>query len=249
MLMDKIMKKEHGITIIVMVILYTLASFAVNNRVLLPMTTDVLARFAGLFVKPEFYSAICATTFRVLAGTLLSLAAAAVLSILSAEYESFARYFAPVHVLSKTIPNISYIILALIWLGSEGAIMLVTFLILFPVYYNSLYQALTSEEPVLKQMQMIYRESFFNKLRIRTLPMLMPVILQTSKTAVSLGFKVGIMAEILGSAQTGIGRAVNFCRLDLDTAGIFAWTIVIILISVMINSLFGILYSQYMKDK
>jgi NitT/TauT family transport system permease protein len=226
---------------------YALASALVHNPVLLPPPGQILSFFLNLFTESSFYASVMTTTGRVLLGTLISMICALVLSVLSNEFPSFGRYFEPIHVLSKTIPNISYIIIALIWLGSEGAVMLVAFLILFPVYYNSFTQTMTAEEPVLKQVQILYKESFFRKLKVKTLPMLVPAILETSKTAMSLGFKVGIMAEILGSVQKGIGREINFCRFDLNTAGIFAWTIVIIIISVVISSLFTLALQKFMQ--
>jgi NitT/TauT family transport system permease protein len=74
-------------------------------------------------------------------------------------------------------------------------------------------------------------------------------MLATGKTAAGLGLKVGIMAEILGQVRSGIGRSMNYARLNLDTAGIVAWTIVIILLSVGIDLLFSWLQAQRMKEE
>ena len=81
------------------------------------------------------------------------------------------------------------------------------------------------------------------------LPDLLPEMLSTGKTAAGLGLKVGIMAEILGQVRSGIGRSMNYARLNLDTAGIVAWTIVIILLSVLIDGIFSWLQTQRMKEE
>ncbi|MBR5207508.1 MAG: ABC transporter permease, partial [Erysipelotrichaceae bacterium] len=45
------------------------------------------------------------------------------------------------------------------------------------------------------------------------------------------GFKVCVMAEILGQVSAGIGRQMNIGRLNLDLASVFGWTLWLILIS------------------
>jgi NitT/TauT family transport system permease protein len=57
------------------------------------------------------------------------------------------------------------------------------------------------------------------------------------------------MAEILGSVQNGIGRQINYCRLDLNTAGIIGWTVVLIVLSALINTLFGKINSKVKEEQ
>ena len=92
-------------------------------------------------------------------------------------------------------------------------------------------------------------ETVKNRIFKRILPALGSEILSTGKTAVSMGFKVGVMAEILGSVQNGIGRQINYCRLDLNTAGIIGWTVVLIVLSALINTLFGKINSKVKEEQ
>ena len=125
----------------------------------------------------------------------------------------------------------------------------VSFMILFPVFANAFTNRLAGAEQSLRDAELIYPETFFRRLRYRVLPDLLPEMLATGKTAAGLGLKVGIMAEILGQVRSGIGRSMNYARLNLDTAGIVAWTIVIILLSVVIDGIFSWLQTQRMKEE
>ncbi len=243
------MKKEPFITTGVLIAAWWILAAAVHNDVLIPSPWQTLIYLGRLLTEKEFYVSVGASLWRVGCGFALSLLTALFCSILCSEFPAFRRYFEPVRILTKTIPNVTYIIIAVIWLGSEGAAATVSFMILFPVFMNGFLNALDAEQALMKDVDAVYPETLSVKIRTRILPSLAMEILRTGKTAASLGFKVGVMAEILGSVQTGIGRRLNYCRMYLLTDGILAWTIVIILISICIDHLFDYLIERNVKEE
>ena len=243
------MKKEHVFSVILILIVWQAAAVSVSNDILIPYPLETLSRTIALFQSRAFYQAVGSTLLRVTRGFLLSFTAALLVSILSDRFPVFHRCVAPVLVITKTIPNISYIVIALIWLGAEGAVSAVSFMILFPVFANAFTNRLMGTDQSLRDAERMYPETFLYRLKYRVLPDLVPEMLTTGKTAAGLGLKVGIMAEILGQVRTGIGRSMNYSRLNLDTAGIVAWTIVIILLSVLIDRIFDWLQTQLMKEE
>ena len=243
------MKKEHVFSMIFLLIVWQIAAVSVGNDILIPYPLETLSRTIALFQSASFYQAVGSTLLRVAKGVFLSFAAALCVSILSDRFPVFGLLVSPVLVITRTIPNISYIVIALIWLGAEGAVSAVSFMILFPVFANAFTNRLAGAEQSLRDAELIYPETFFRRLRYRVLPDLLPEMLATGKTAAGLGLKVGIMAEILGQVRSGIGRSMNYARLNLDTAGIVAWTIVIILLSVVIDGIFSWLQTQRMKEE
>lgn len=233
------MKKEHWITCAALLILWQLGAMAAGNDILIPTVPETFGYLFGLLGTAKFYSALWASFFRIMCGWCLSLAAALILSILCSLYPRFRLYFEPLQILTRTIPNVSYIIIALIWLGSEGAVMLVSFLILFPIFMNGFMNRMDQVSRECRDVENIYPETVSFRIRKVILPMLAAEMISTGKTAASMGFKVGVMAEILGSVPNGIGRSINYCRMDLNTAGILAWTIVLIVIAGLLDTLFG----------
>lgn len=243
------MKKGSIVTIVILILFWHLMAAAVGNDILIPYPAQVGAYLVSLLKSEVFYASVLMTTLRVAKGFLISMVCALIFSILS-DYSTLMRsLFAPFHILTKTIPNASYIIIAIIWLGSEGAVSAVSFMILFPVFYNSFINAMDQEDPSLKDVELIYHESFAGKLRYRTLPLLLTEILSTGKTAASMGFKVGVMAEIIGQVRTGIGRQMSYAKLYLETDRLIAWTIVIIIISILLDQLFDLLIIYRKKEE
>lgn len=50
-------------------------------------------------------------------------------------------------------------------------------------------------------------------------------------TALGMGFKSGIAAEVIGVPDGSIGEGLYLAKIYLSTAELFAWTVVIILVS------------------
>lgn len=232
------MKKEHGLTILILLAGWQFLSVSVNNDVLIPYPMEVLRYLIQLFSTKIFYTSIIATLNRVVIGFMASFISALVFAIIADHFAMFRKLFEPIQILVKSIPNISYIIIILVWLGSEKSASVIAFLILFPIFYSNFLFAMDSEPQELKDVEKIYPESFFEVLRLNTIPLLLPTILTTSKMAFGLGFKVTVMAEILGQVQRGVGRQLYIARQNLNTTSLFAWTIIIILICFIIDCIF-----------
>lgn len=238
------MKREHAFTVMILLVLWQGLSMVVSNDILIPYPFEVFTSLISLVSESNFYTIIFTTLIRVLDGFLLSLLLGLILSILSERFIIFRNLFEPIQVLTKTIPNVSYIIIALIWLGPEKSVTAICFLVLFPIFYNNFLFAMDSEDIELKDVEKIYPESFWELTKIKTFPMLIPSILVSSKTAFGLGFKVSVMAEILGQVRIGIGKQLYLARINLDTTSLFAWTIVIILICFIIDWVFNRLINK-----
>lgn len=243
------MKKEHFLSIFILLVIWQILAMVVQNDILVPYPYEVLLKIIQLIPEKVTYLSIGMSILRILKGFLISFVLALCLVILQDQFPKVGLYFEPINTLLKTIPNVSYMILALIWLGSEGAISIVVLMILFPIFYNGLLNRIRTESKRYEDIEKLYPESFFGKLRYRTLPILKDEILSTSKTAISLALKVGVMAEILGASQIGIGRQLYLSKINLDTSRLFAWTLVMILLSIAFNSMFQLFNIKDKKEE
>lgn len=235
------MRKHRSIlTWILLLAIWAAAAVSTDNEILIPYPSATFQKICELLVSKTFYLSLAATVLRVLKGFLLSFACAFVFAVLSDTNKLFRDLLSPVQTLTKTIPNISYMIIAILWLGAEGAVSAVSFMVIFPIFLNGFLNELDSEPQNLKDVEMLYPETFFCQIRYKLIGMLKMTILQECRTAVSMGFKIGIMAEILGSVRSGIGRQMAFARSNLDMTSIFAWTIIVVILSVLADGLFNL---------
>lgn len=157
--------------------------------------------------------------------------------MLSFKSKLFEDIFTPVLVLSRSIPNISYILIVLVWFNSEMSSAIICFLILFPTIYSSLYNGWKDIDDELLSVMRLYQTSFIYRVRKVYFPLLKSSIYASIANGLSLACKVGIMAEIFSQVQIGIGRQMNLCRLNFDMIGLFAWTGWIVILLVFLENI------------
>lgn len=229
---------RYGSIILLLVIWYVIA-IQLNNEFRMPNPIDVGMRMMLQLTSPEFFNAVSITLIRSLAGLSIAFLLALLLALLSSYHELAREMLSPIILVTKSIPNISYIILVLIWFGREISAVIITFLILFPTFYSAFLEGLLSIDEKLKKVMHLYKEKTCHEIRMVRLPMLRPFIRGSLLSGIGLAFKVGVMAEILGQVSYGIGRELQYCRTDLDMVGIFAWTGWIIVILIILDWVIG----------
>lgn len=243
------MKKQHLFCIILFIVLWSLCAFTIQNDILIPYPKDVCFSLLNILNKKSTYISIAFTILRVFKGYIYSILISLLLACISFKYDSIRSFIEPIVVLVKTIPNISYIILAIIWLGSEGSVSAVTFMILFPICFNTFVSKLDELYRKQKDIIQIYQSDIFETIKICILPELYIDMIQTSITAISMGLKVAVMAEILAAVRIGVGKQLNYARINLNTSDLIAWTIIILILSYLLNYIFQLLLQRRLKEE
>lgn len=205
-------------------------TMVVLNEIILPQPLHVLNTMIAQMKTPLFYVTIAHTLIRILCGFLIAMAVALFFAFLTYFYPVAADLCYPLILVTRSIPNISYILIVLFWCSSQISVIVISFMILFPTIYAALYQGLCDVPDAYHDLMTMYPgQKRFDVFHVY-LPFLRPYLFTSTSVGVSLALKVGIMAEILGQSAIGIGRELNICRLNLDMGGVFAWTIWIIFI-------------------
>lgn len=226
------MNRKIRITLsfVILLLLWQGLSVGLANDVLLPSPMAVGSKMLHQLQNELFYTAVFSTFLRVLSGFVIALLTALITALLTYLYPVIADYLYPLLLLTRSVPNISYILIVLFWCSPKTSVIVISFLILFPTVYTNLYQGLCACPKEYSDVMKLYPGSRLFDVRHVYLPYLRGYLYTSASIGISLALKVGIMAEILGQANDGIGRQLNLCRLDLDTSGIFAWTIWIIVL-------------------
>lgn len=207
----------------------------VNQAVILPSFSDVFMRLILHLSQSELYINLFYTLFRVTIGTLIAFVLSLSFALLSYDFKWIKLVLNPLILISKTIPNITYILLVLIWFSRELSVLFVTILILFPVLYNQISVSLMEINTELLELLKLYPETYYHRLVKVILPLIKVSLFEGVKGALSLGFKVGVMAEILGQVQPGLGYLMHIARMNFETIDLFAYTSVMIIIVIMIE--------------
>ena len=216
-------------------IIWQMIAMIVNQSVILPSFLDVLNRLVYILSDVSFYNHLFITLFRVILGTLSAFVLSFIFAILSYDFKLINQALKPLVLVSKTIPNITYILLVLIWFSREMSVFFVTLLILFPVLYTQISTGLLGINPEHLEVLKLYPETYFHRLTKVIIPLIRISLFEGLKGALSLGFKVGVMAEILGQVQPGLGYLMHIARMNFETIDLFAYTAIMIMVVVLIE--------------
>ena len=217
--------------------LWQAGAMVINQRIILVSPLRVLARLAELAPTPEFWGAIGYSLVRITAGFLLGVAAGTLLAALSARFRRVEELLAPALLAIKSIPVASFIILALILFSSRNLAVLISFLVVFPILYVNTLAGLQSADIRLLEMARVFRVRPLRRVRFIYLPALLPYLSGGCRVALGMSWKSGVAAEVIGLPSHSIGEHLYMSKIYLETDGLFAWTIVIIAISVLVERL------------
>ena len=186
---------------------------------------------------PSFWTTILNSFARISLGFLGAFFLSILLGSLAYLFPLVKELLDPVMLLIKSVPVASFVILALIWIGSRNLAVFTSFLVVVPMVYVSTLSGLehtdkNSEDgpglsiPMWKRIHYIY------------VPALLPYLVNGCRTALGMSWKSGVAAEVIGIPEGSIGEQLYYSKLYLDTAGLFAWTFVIIVISALFERFF-----------
>ena len=86
--------------------------------------------------------------------------------------------------------------------------------------------------------------SYGQRLLYVYLPQIKPYLLSACSIGLGLSWKAGIAAEVIGIPDGSIGERLYEAKVYLSSADLFAWTVVVILISVLFEKLVMLLLKK-----
>lgn len=216
-------------------ILWSVASWIIKSDLLMPSFAQTMARLGELLGEAKFYSALFATTGRAIYSFIIALFFATVLTILAATNKKIKCFLSPLIIIVRAAPTIAIILVALVWLSGQAALILVAVLVVFPVLYAGFLSAIESVDPDLLTMAKAYKLS--NKTIVKSvyLPTFTPVFIKQSGAGLSMNLKLIIASEVLAQTVNSIGMNMQENKIYLDTAGLFAWTFVAVIVGALLE--------------
>lgn len=146
---------------------------------------------------------------------------------------------APAMLAIQSVPVASFIILALIWFSSRSLSVLISFLMVLPVLYANTLGGIRAADAQLLEMAQVFRIPAARRVRYVYLPQVLPYFRSACQAALGLCWKAGIAAEVIGMPDGSIGEAAaGRPRIYLNTPDLFAWTLVIVLVSLAFQRVF-----------
>jgi NitT/TauT family transport system permease protein len=231
-------KYEKVFAIAFALMVWQLLAAAIGKSILLVTPFEVMVRLTELIVTRDFLSSVMFSFVRIVSGYLLALAAGSALAALAGKYHMAEVLLWPFMTAIKSVPVASFIILCLIWLSSGSLGIFISFLMVLPIIYTNMLHGLRSTDSKMLEMAEIFNVTRLRRLKYIYLPQLKPYIVSACSVSIGLSWKAGIAAEVIGIPAGSIGERLYEAKIYLDSADLFAWTAVIVAVSVLFEKLF-----------
>lgn len=218
-------------------LLWQLASMAIGLPLLLPSPLAVLLRLGQLCTGADFWLTVASSLLRILLGFLLGVLFGTALAGLCWRFRLIDALARPLLGVLKSTPVASFIILALVWVKTTWLATVISFIMVLPLIYANVREGIDSADRQLLEMAQVFRLSRRKTFRYCYLPAILPFFLSAISSALGFAWKSGIAAEVLGRPARAIGSQIYDSKIYLETPDLFAWTLVVILLSVLLERL------------
>ena len=226
---------ERIAAIIVAILLWQLLAMKLDQKLLLSTPVDV-AKTLGVLVKSlEFYSAIAYSMGRILLGLLIGAAVGIACALLAGRWHFMEVLFWPYFSAMKATPVASVVILCLVWLSGRRLSVFIVFLVVTPVIYTNILAGIKNLDLKMKDMARVFGINGLRRLLYVYLPELKTYIVAAFTLSTGMAFKAGIAAEVIGTPGGSVGKMLYNAKVYLETPELFAWTLVIIVLSVVVE--------------
>ena len=220
---------------------WQLFSLIIHNPILMAGPLETLRALAELLGTAEFAESLAFSFLRIVGGFLTGSAAGILLAYLADQKSILREILSPLVTVLKSVPVASFIILALIWFGSGALSFVISFLVVFPILYLNTLQGLQNLDGKLLEMAEVFHIPASSRLKYIVLPGIYPFLQSGFELALGMSWKSGVAAELIGQYKLSIGNQLYMDKITLDTAGVLAWTVVILAVSWLFEKFFLLL--------
>lgn len=212
-------------------------SAIVGLSAILPSPVETASELCKLAVTGEFWLSVLFSVIRISVGFVTGTLAGVLTGAVSSFFKGFSEFLSPLVSIIKATPVASFIILAVIWLKTGNIPSFATALIVFPFVYSNIKTGFYETDRQLIEMSDAFGVSFGKKLLKLYIPSVKPYFISAATTAMGLAWKAGIAAEVICNPKMSIGNGIYESKIYFEPPAMFAWTAVVIILSIMLEKI------------
>jgi len=247
---NSLRKNIIGISIfLIWVVIWECISIGVGQELMVPSPVSVIIRLYYLMGTVAFWQITATTVFRITIGFLIGCVLGVGLAVITSVSSLLYAFFKPILNIIKATPVASFIILALIWIRGGQIPAFISFLMVFPIIWANVSKGISQTDRNILEMAKVYhltRTQIVKKIFVHSV---LPYFTAAATISMGLAWKAGIAAEVLSTPQFAIGTSIYDSKIYLETVDLFAWSIVVIAMSVILERLIEFLIKRYLPSR
>lgn len=212
-------------------------SMLINEEILFVSPLSVVLTLSQLVQEGEFWLSLFASVGRVFGGFALGYVISFLLAAVAHRFAFFKDLISPIISIVKATPVASFIILALMWIGNSVVPVFISMLMVIPIVWSNTLAGLENIDGGLLEMAKVFKMPTFKRVRLIYFPSIFPYMLSASGSGLGLCWKAGIAAEVICRSMHSIGNQIWETKYYIQTNEMFAWTAVVVIMSVIFDAI------------
>lgn len=226
--------------------LWQAIAFFTDSEVIVPYPFTVAKRLFCLALTSNFWLDVFLSIVRIFIGYILGTVFGVLFAIICRKNIP-ASFFSPLKTVIKATPVASFIMLAWVWFKRGTIPVFVSALMVLPVVWGNTETGINSIKRETKEFAQTYNLTKFDKIKHIVIPAVMPYFASALCTCAGLVWKAGVAAEVLCQPKHSIGANLYNAKNIMETADVFAWTVTVILISLILEKIIKIFLGKLSK--
>ena len=146
-------------------------------------------------------------------------------------------FLKPIIDIIRATPMASFIILLLYCTRSGTVPLFMATLVVIPLVWGNVIEGIRAVDNKILDMAKLYEVDTMTKLKKIYLPYIKPYLRSAVIIGSGFAFKSCVAAEVISSTGFSIGQKIYESKVYLETERLFAWTVVIIILSIAFEKL------------
>lgn len=213
-------------------LVWQFVAWRIDRDFILASPVDAMARLIELAPTAEFWTTIGFSLARIGVGFVAAAVVGTVLAVAASASRVIDALAAPLIATIRSAPVVSFIILLLLWVDTTVLAAATSFLMVLPVMYANMREGIHRRDRSLLEAARVFDVPLRRRIWAVDMPAVAPFMAAATRAGVGLAWKSGVAAEVIGVASGSIGERLYEAKIFLESADLFAWTAVIVALSV-----------------
>ncbi len=214
-------------------LIWELSANSIGNEFILPQIGSTASALCALVSQYEFWYTVMLSITRILLGFILGTLLGVLLSVLGELVYPIGVFISIGMTIIKSTPVASIIMVLWVMLSDMDIPIIIALLMVMPIIYQNLIDGFKSIDKNLVEVSEIFQFSVWKKIKLLYFPALYKYFIPSLLTAIGLAWKSGIATEIITYTKNSIGKNIFDAKNIFEFPTVFAWTIVIVFISLV----------------
>lgn len=235
------------ISLVVIIVLWSMLARIVNAELILPGPGKVIIVLFQVIQTKIFWQCFAGTFVRVIVSFLITVLLGGFIGLLCG-ISDFAKDFfeIPLAVIRAT-PVIAFILVAYFWFTSGFVPVFVAVLMSLPIMVTAITTGFKSSDKKYLAMAQTYNLSKKEIIRYIKIPQNIPYFCNGALSCFGLCWKVVAAGEVICLPKKAVGTLLQRSQVHLETSEVIAQTIVLVIVSFVIERLFAVLIGRRVK--